>query len=76
MQTSLSSALVNVLSRLAPASPVKPVASPSGQTHSGDTHAHGKQRAGAFFDAEALTDPRRIPTAGPFRRGMIVDIFV
>ena len=77
MQTSLSSTLAHVLSRLAPPSPVKPVTFPSSlQSQPGDTHPHGKQTAGAFFDVEALTDPKRLPVDGPIRRGMIVDILV
>lgn len=76
MQTSLSSQLVHALSRLAPASPAKPISFSANLPHHGDTHAHGKEHAGAFFDTEALSDPKRLPINGPIRRGMIVDIFV
>ena len=76
MQTSLSSALAQVLLRLAPVTPTKPVGFSPDQSHPGDTHAHSKRAAGDFFDSEALSDPKRLPTSGPVRRGMIVDILV
>ena len=74
MQLSLSTALAQALSRLTgPAAPAKPANFQAEQQ--GAFKPQAKQFAG-HFDAEALKDPARLPTNGPIRRGMIVDILV
>ncbi|NBC31443.1 MAG: hypothetical protein GVY13_02080 [Alphaproteobacteria bacterium] len=74
MQLSLSAALAQALSRLTgPAAPAKPAAFQAEQQGA----AQGQtKRASGHFDAEMLKDPARLPTNGPIRRGMIVDILV
>ena len=77
MQISLPAALVQALSRLAapPTTPAKPAGFSA--YHPDQSPAQPQAKAAAdFFDAEALADPKRLPTNGPIRRGMIVDILV